>query len=930
MECAALGGHLASLNTPREWDAVFRVLHSRPHPTDVYLGLRYVGSTLPFYYKQSWQWADDSIAYFLKAEGTTGLKCGRFSIQYAAGKIDIYNDCSKPSPISYLCEMQDGEESIDHSNQIKLNSSATTFPVETVRCPLGHFTHTFSACDAESACWLSRSGFIESEALGVPTVSSCPAPLTSLPPMWACRRGGQRVAYSLVCDHDRQCGDGSDEDFCLYSPCSVSAPFQCDMTSQCISFQAYCDGFSQCSDNSDESRCSLANSFIDPDTSRLPIIVCVRVRMTFWPLGTDCSNPYGDPQVPECPDTHFECAGSGFCLPVFVRCNQVLDCPGREDEDGCEAATCVGYYRCRGSRVCVHSTHVCDGIFQCPQRDDEATCSVRCPASCTCHGLAFTCSRVFPASSVPDLRYLNAERSSMTPDLLVNNTLLIHLSLKECGLQFLHDLTLANLRSLDLSHNLITVLNVSQLKGVGNLQVLILGNNPLISLFPAEVEWSQTQTLTRLSRIDISRTTLVHTDLSLLAVFPNLLTVNFSHSTLNKLFQSGSQSATKLQALDFRGCPLTEVQPGIIPKLSDLQSVFADDYKMCCPTNLPSGFNVRKCVSPSDAVSSCEALLVSTVLRVSVGVSCAAGLLGNLFTLSLLLLRHRTGSCATDAFLTHLKLSDLAMCVSVCVLAVADAVLDGRYVSEDRGWRRGVVCSVLHFSSVACSQAAVCFTALLVYQGTACAARAARSLVFTPWSAHVMCLSVWLGCGAMSLVVTVLSPTPSPHHHPFSALCVRLSLTPTPSTPVTTTHTLLVLNLLLLFLSAVGMVVVYVSTLHTLPLPPVSFTPTTPHTGDRGGEWRQVCAVCVVSVLTCCLPCAHALLTHHTSLTSPGMTSWVVAAVVVGGPGLSAVRPWLHVLGERDEGRRRERRRRLLAYCRSKVQRHTTRQGSAP
>nr|KAG5686927.1 hypothetical protein BaRGS_018916 [Batillaria attramentaria] len=68
-----------------------------------------------------------------------------------------------------------------------------------------------------------------------------------------------------------------------------------------------------------------------------------------------------------------------ICLPVYVRCNDVYDCPGHEDEADCDTYTCPGFYRCRASRVCVHRDHVCDGNYHCPQRDDELFCQLDCP-----------------------------------------------------------------------------------------------------------------------------------------------------------------------------------------------------------------------------------------------------------------------------------------------------------------------------------------------------------------------------------------------------------------------------------------------------------------------------------------------------------------------------------------------------------------------
>ena len=40
----------------------------------------------------------------------------------------------------------------------------------------------------------------------------------------------------------------------------------------------------------------------------------------------------------------FTCPGS-FHLPIYLRCNDVIDCPEGEDESDCDIYTCPGYYR---------------------------------------------------------------------------------------------------------------------------------------------------------------------------------------------------------------------------------------------------------------------------------------------------------------------------------------------------------------------------------------------------------------------------------------------------------------------------------------------------------------------------------------------------------------------------------------------------------
>ena len=50
-------------------------------------------------------------------------------------------------------------------------------------------------------------------------------------PSWSCVSGTQRVAYSLLCDHHRDCQDGSDED-CEFESCTGDTPLQCHTMSQ--------------------------------------------------------------------------------------------------------------------------------------------------------------------------------------------------------------------------------------------------------------------------------------------------------------------------------------------------------------------------------------------------------------------------------------------------------------------------------------------------------------------------------------------------------------------------------------------------------------------------------------------------------------------------------------------------------------------------
>ena len=106
-----------------------------------------------------------------------------------------------------------------------------------VSCPQGHMTHVLLACDTSAACWAGGDVTFSrhSDSWATPTSQSCPMPLVGppLPPSFACRSQDQHVVYSLVCDHRRDCLDGSDETFCHFPPCSHLSQFQCHNKQVC-------------------------------------------------------------------------------------------------------------------------------------------------------------------------------------------------------------------------------------------------------------------------------------------------------------------------------------------------------------------------------------------------------------------------------------------------------------------------------------------------------------------------------------------------------------------------------------------------------------------------------------------------------------------------------------------------------------------------
>ncbi|XP_070181926.1 G-protein coupled receptor GRL101-like [Littorina saxatilis] len=239
----------------------------------------------------------------------------------------------------------------------------------------------------------------------------------------------------------------------------ASAAFFCEMKSgetTCVPREQRCDKLSQCVDNSDELKCSdtvnVGNVY--HNTLLPPAVVDFTGKGSFTVTPLNSST---------CPETHFQCHGNGYCMPVYVRCNGVFDCRGKEDEMDCDSYTCPGFYRCRASKICLHHDHLCDGVFQCPQRDDELLCNFTCPENCTCYGHAFICTGEFRANHYRDLRYLEAPDTKLKLTDVFNNRLLINLVLRNSGITRVGELNLPNLQSLDLSYNKLTSITGSEL-----------------------------------------------------------------------------------------------------------------------------------------------------------------------------------------------------------------------------------------------------------------------------------------------------------------------------------------------------------------------------------------------------------------------------------------------------------------------------------
>ncbi|XP_064366280.1 prolow-density lipoprotein receptor-related protein 1-like [Dromaius novaehollandiae] len=199
-----------------------------------------------------------------------------------------------------------------------------------------------------------------------PVHPSTPVPHLSCPRTHVlCRDGTECVAQEYLCDGEKDCVDGSDEDGCAQL-CDIPGAFHCSSGAACVRPGERCDGVPQCPDASDEAGC--------------------------WTPTQDCA---------------LRCDGASRCIPESWLCDGHADCLDRTDEQGCVPRECSpNEFPCLSGQ-CVAAALRCDGDRDCRDGSDEEGCAVPRPLLCRTGELA--CPR--SGECVPE-----AWRCDGTPD----------------------------------------------------------------------------------------------------------------------------------------------------------------------------------------------------------------------------------------------------------------------------------------------------------------------------------------------------------------------------------------------------------------------------------------------------------------------------------------------------------------------------------
>ncbi|XP_025079705.1 LOW QUALITY PROTEIN: G-protein coupled receptor GRL101-like, partial [Pomacea canaliculata] len=205
-----------------------------------------------------------------------------------------------------------------------------------------------------------------------------------------------------------------------------------------------------------------------------------------------------------------------------------------------------------------------------------------------------------------------------------------------------------------------------------------------------------------------------------------------------------------------------------------LETVYADNYKLCCPATLPRGFNVLNCHAPSDEVSSCDDLLRSNLYRVALAIFASLALLGNVGTLLYRFIFHNsTGNVGYDVFVTNLCVADFLMGAYLFIIGIADYRYKGIYLWEDVGWRNSDLCKVAGFTCLLSSEVSV-FIIFFITVDRFLVLRFPFSQVrFKRTSAQVVCALSWL-TGVGLAAVPLIPPTSHWDFYSQTSICIPL------------------------------------------------------------------------------------------------------------------------------------------------------------
>lgn len=359
--------------------------------------------------------------------------------------------------------------------------------------------------------------------------------------------------------------------------------------------------------------------------------------------------------------------------------------------------------------MCLPLDNVCDGSRDCPNRDDEEFCGIVCPVNCTCTPSVVFCvnqAMMNLASNISEnTKKLDISYSHITLD---NDTFLrdlpklVELVLKgnKIGPIILPDtfMNLKNLKTLDLSNNLIEELRKENFFGLINLIKISLEGNPIVLL-----ESGCFAGLTKLPVLQLEHLAVPVIERGTFKGLDQLKELSLTNSSVKFLQPGALNHLEGVEVLDMSNNKIQKSFKGDFYGLSSLKKLVSDDHMYCCYVDLPAD----SCYPKADEFSSCLDLMKNNTLRAFLWILGMMALLGNGFVLGWRLWNERKKLNVPGFLVMNLAAADFLMGVYMICIAATDVYYRGVYVENAQSWKSSTFCSALGCLSTISSEASV-------------------------------------------------------------------------------------------------------------------------------------------------------------------------------------------------------------------------------
>ncbi|XP_020300166.1 serine protease nudel-like [Pseudomyrmex gracilis] len=285
------------------------------------------------------------------------------SIWYVAGIVSHGFGCGRETPgiymkVKYFMSWMD--EVFRGSVIGTLIEPSSTCPGVTCTSQLGICIPVISRCDGETGCFSAedemncQEDYAAKWRLANNTMVSMTNPTrNSMNNRWL-QTNRERTqdpllryfVYKRVNDEDNK--NVAENDTFVSRKSVVRTTFTCEKILQTIKLNKRCNGHLDCEDGTDEENCTCRDYL----SNFQPTAICDG--------HLDCVDKTDENDCGICRDDEFYCSKSGRCVSMKKRCNEINDCPFKEDEMDCFALTDGEYVNVDDDNLTVLNT---DGLL---------------------------------------------------------------------------------------------------------------------------------------------------------------------------------------------------------------------------------------------------------------------------------------------------------------------------------------------------------------------------------------------------------------------------------------------------------------------------------------------------------------------------------------------------------------------------------------